>query len=76
MDVMDDMDEQEREPVFEDDPYSFTMAAIREALKRGLLNTDHMNDSEASVLGELNATLFKLDPSSAAVFDEGDVEGG
>jgi hypothetical protein len=66
----------EREPVFEDDPYSFTMKAIRDALRKGLLNTDDMSDGEASVLGELNATLFKLDPTSAVVFGEGEVEGG
>jgi hypothetical protein len=35
-----------------------------------------MSDGEASVLGELNAMLFKLDPTSAVVFGEREVEGG
>lgn len=66
----------ETKQMLEDDPYSVVMFTIRGALKLGLLRTDHMNDAEASVLGELNAKLFQLDPSSAAVFDEGDMEGG
>lgn len=70
------MDEDEGAFSFEDDPYSFTMKSIQDVLRRGLLNTDHMSDGEAHVLGELNAKLFQLDPSSAVVFGEGEVEGG